>query len=201
MNEIRLLGSVAVLPKVSHSTHGITMYEAYVSTRRLSGYEDIVKCIVPEHLVEEFYADRVGVIGEIRTRRVEECGKNRLDIYVQVKATFDCHKDMDFNLVKLRGIVSDRQTTFRYTPLGRTISDVFVLSERLKENKIDYIPCIAWGFLAFDSLTLEPGDKVIISGRLQSRNYTKQYNDGTSEDRVAYEVSINTLAKEVNNNG
>lgn len=201
MNEIRLLGNVVGVPKVSHVTHGITMYEAYISTKRLSGYEDVAKCMVPEYLIEEFYADRVGVIGEIRTRRAEECGKNRLDIYVQVKTTFDCHKDRDFNFVNIEGFVSSKPTTLRQTPLGKIISDAFILSERKEEKKIDYIPCIVWGDLAFDSWALEPGAKVIIAGRLQSRNYTKQYDDGTSEERVAYEVSVNTFVKEERNEG
>lgn len=196
MNEIRLLGNVVGVPKVSHVTHGITMYEVYISTKRLSGYEDVAKCMVPEYLIEEFYTDMVGVIGEIRTRREEEPGKNRLDIYVQVKATFGCHKDRDFNFVNLEGFVSSKPTTLRQTPLGRIISDAFILSERKEEKKIDYIPCIVWGDLAIDSWALEPGAKVTIAGRLQSRNYTKQYNDGTSEERVAYEVSVNTLVKE-----
>ena len=37
------------------------------------------------------------------------------------------------------------------------------------------------------------GTEVKIIGRVQSRNYEKKYEDGTVEQRVAYEVSVANL--------
>ena len=40
---------------------------------------------------------------------------------------------------------------------------------------------------------MEVGTEVKITGRVQSRNYEKKYEDGTVEQRVAYEVSVGSL--------
>ena len=40
---------------------------------------------------------------------------------------------------------------------------------------------------------LEVGAQVKVVGRVQSRNYEKKYEDGTVQNRVAYEVSIGSL--------
>ena len=37
------------------------------------------------------------------------------------------------------------------------------------------------------------GTEVKITGRVQSRTYEKKYEDGTIEQRVAYEVSVGNL--------
>ena len=37
---------------------------------------------------------------------------------------------------------------------------------------------------------MKVGDKVSIFGRIQSRNYEKHYEDGSIEQKTAYEISI-----------
>ena len=39
------------------------------------------------------------------------------------------------------------------------------------------------------------GDKVAVSGRIQSRTYQKVLPDGSTEERVAYEVSVSQLER------
>ena len=75
---------------------------------------------------------------------------------------------------------------------GREIADILLAVNRAY-NKSDYIPCIAWGRNARFSQNLEVGTKVKVVGRVQSREYEKIYEDGTSEVKVAYEVSIGSL--------
>ena len=67
-------------------------------------------------------------------------------------------------------------------------------------NKSDYIPCIAWGRNARFCQNVEVGTRVKIVGRVQSRIYEKKHEDGTVEERVAYEVSIGSM-EIVNENG
>ena len=57
-------------------------------------------------------------------------------------------------------------------------------------NKSDYIPCIAWGRNAVYSATLDVGNRIAISGRLQSRQYKKRQDDGQVMIKTAYEVSV-----------
>ena len=40
---------------------------------------------------------------------------------------------------------------------------------------------------------MEVGTEVKVIGRVQSRTYEKKFEDGTVEQRVAYEVSISNL--------
>ena len=40
---------------------------------------------------------------------------------------------------------------------------------------------------------MEVGTEVKITGRVQSRSYEKKHEDGTVENRVAYEVSIASM--------
>ena len=77
-------------------------------------------------------------------------------------------------------------------PFGREIADLLLAVNRAY-NKSDYIPTIAWGRNARFCQNLEVGTQVKIVGRVQSRIYEKKYEDGTVEQKVAYEVSICSL--------
>jgi single-stranded DNA-binding protein len=57
-------------------------------------------------------------------------------------------------------------------------------------NKSDYIPCIAWGRNAGYAQQLDVGTKLLMEGRMQSREYKKKLEDGTTEARRAFEVSV-----------
>ena len=100
-------------------------------------------------------------------------------------------KDETTNEVVLIGFVC-KKPIYRQTPFGREIADLLLAVNRAY-NKSDYIPTIAWGRNARFCQNLEVGAQVKIIGRVQSRQYEKKYEDGTSEMKVAYEVSICSL--------
>ena len=75
---------------------------------------------------------------------------------------------------------------------GREIADILLAVNRAY-GKSDYIPSIAWGRTARFCQNLPTGTEVKIIGRVQSRKYEKKHEDGTIENRVAYEVSISSL--------
>ena len=100
-------------------------------------------------------------------------------------------KESITNEVVLIGFIC-KKPIYRQTPFGREIADILLAVNRAY-NKSDYIPCIAWGRNARFSQNLEVGTKVKVVGRVQSREYEKKYEDGTSEVKVAYEVSIGSL--------
>lgn len=77
----------------------------------------------------------------------------------------------------------------RTSPLGRDICDMMVAVNRMY-NKSDYIPCIAWGRNAGYGEQLAVGTRLLLEGRLQSREYKKKLEDGIVETRKAFEVSI-----------
>lgn len=76
-------------------------------------------------------------------------------------------------------------------PSGTALCSFTIACERPKkkdaETVTDFIPCIAWAKTAeFMQKYFHKGDMIIISGRLQSRQYEGQ--DG--KNHLAYEVSI-----------
>ena len=83
---------------------------------------------------------------------------------------------------------------------GREIADILLAVNRAY-GKSDYIPSIAWGRTARFCQNLPTGTEVKIIGRVQSRKYEKKHEDGTIENRVAYEVSVSkfSLVENVDN--
>ncbi len=98
---------------------------------------------------------------------------------------------MDDNKVILDGYIC-KPTIYRQTPSGRKITDM-ILAVNSEVDASDFIPCIAWGRNAMYIADVPVGTHMKIKGRIQSRKYHKKKEDGTFEERTAYEVSIATL--------
>ena len=81
---------------------------------------------------------------------------------------------------------------YRKTPLGREICDLLVAVNR-PYGKSDYIPAIVWGRTAAQAGRLDVGAHVQVWGRVQSREYTKHFNETESVIYTAYELSISKL--------
>jgi single-stranded DNA-binding protein len=82
---------------------------------------------------------------------------------------------------------------YRTTPFNREIADLLIAVNR-SYNKSDYIPCIAWGRNARFVKNLEVGEKIAVSGRIQSREYQKKISETETVTMTAYEVSISKLS-------
>jgi single-stranded DNA-binding protein len=68
-----------------------------------------------------------------------------------------------------------------------------ILAINRRYGRADYLPCIAWGSLAYRCGSMAVGDRLALEGRLQSRIYTKDV-DGRPQERTAFEVSVMSLA-------
>ena len=95
------------------------------------------------------------------------------------------------NQIYLDGYIC-KEPVYRKTPLGREIADLLVAVNR-PYGKSDYIPCIAWGRNARYASGFGVGTRILIWGRVQSREYTKKVSETECEKRVAYEVSVSKL--------
>ena len=191
MNKIVLAGLVTEEPTFSHEVHGEKFYRFYLSSSRQSGNCDVLMCTVPEIIKNGINeGNMVKVFGEIRTRNVHEDDKNHLEVTVFVKEVL--LYDEDENNVELYGFIC-KEPTYRVTPFGRQITDLIVASNRERNYKSDYIPCIAWGRNAIRTSEFNVGTRVKVSGRLQSREYNKRLGDETYEERTAYELSASMI--------
>lgn len=205
-NYLTLVGKVTGEKKFSHEIYGERFYVFNLEIERLSGNADIIPITVSERLVtDEMLAQGKNLLvkGQFRSYNSYENEKNRLILTVFAKDVVEVEepeqqeenemvkKDMVTNEVVLIGYIC-KKPIYRQTPFGREIADVLLAVNRAY-NKSDYIPTIAWGRNARFCQNLEVGAQVKIIGRVQSRQYEKKYEDGTSEMKVAYEVSICSL--------
>ena len=205
-NYLTLVGKVTGEKKFSHEIYGERFYVFNLEIERLSGNADIIPITVSERLVTDemlTQGKNLLVKGQFRSYNSYDNEKNRLILTVFAKDVVELEetnqeeenemtkKDMVTNEVVLIGFIC-KKPIYRQTPFGREIADILLAVNRAY-NKSDYIPTIAWGRNARFCQNLEVGTKVKIVGRVQSRMYEKKYEDGTVENRVAYEVSIGSL--------
>ena len=215
-NYLTLVGKVTGEKRFSHEIYGEKFYTFDLEVARLSGAADIIPITVSERIITDemlMQGKQLLVKGQFRSYNSFENEKNRLILTVfakdvqkleeteqehkldengnEVIANDFARKDIVTNEVVLIGYIC-KKPIYRQTPFGREIADILLAVNRAY-NKSDYIPSIAWGRNARFCQNLEVGTEVKIVGRIQSRNYEKKYEDGTVENKVAYEVSIGSL--------
>ena len=205
-NQLVLVGKVTSDKRLSHEIYGEKFYIFNLSIPRLSGNADIIPITISERLItDEMLSEgrKLLIKGQFRSYNSYENERNKLILTVFAKDVEELEeveeqeendivrKDETTNEVVLIGFVC-KKPIYRQTPFGREIADLLLAVNRAY-NKSDYIPTIAWGRNARFCQNLEVGAQVKIIGRVQSRQYEKKYEDGTSEMKVAYEVSICSL--------
>ncbi len=196
-NIVELGGKIASEFEFSHELFEEKFYKFYIETRRLSDYYDKLPIIVSERLIDinEFkVGDIVYVSGQFRSYNQPTNAKSKLVLSIFAK---NIEKKDDESILTLNdatfiGYIC-KEPIYRKTPLGREIADVLIAVNRTYK-KSDYIPCILWGRNAKFCEKIDVGTMVKLNGRIQSRTYEKKQEDGTSLQKVAYEVSIAKLS-------
>ena len=205
-NYLTLVGKVTGEKKISHEIYGEKFYIFNISIPRLSGNNDIIPITISERLLKEDTltdGKMIMIKGQFRSYNSYQNERNRLILTVFAKDLLEIEeneieeeneivkKDITSNEVVLAGYIC-KKPIYRQTPFGREISDILLAVNRAY-NKSDYIPCIAWGRNARFCQEIQVGSQVKVIGRVQSRTYEKKFEDGTVEQRVAYEVSVGSL--------
>lgn len=204
-NYLTLVGRVTGEKKFSHEIYGERFFIFSLSIPRLSGNADNIPITVSERLItDEMLQEgtKLLVKGQFRSYNSYENGRNKLILTVFAKDVIKVeeNEEEDSDIVKKDSITNEvvlvgficKKPIYRQTPFGREIADILLAVNRAY-NKSDYIPCIAWGRNARFCQNLEVATKVKVVGRVQSREYEKKYENGTSEVKVAYEVSVGSL--------
>ena len=187
-NQVILRGSLSSLPQFSNENHGIRFYRFFLDVPRLSGTVDTLPVIAQEDVLNSMDlsdGEMLTVTGQVRSHNIRIDGKRMLLIFVFAEVIL-CEDGQPLNEVTLSGPIC-REPTYRRTPLGREICDVMLAVPRAF-RRADYLPCILWGRTAQECAQYHTRDVLHITGRLQSRVYTKVTDSG-SEERTAYEIS------------
>ena len=196
-NYIMLVGKITSEKKFSHEIYGESFFNFDLEIPRLSGISDIIPITISERLIANFdlsLGKQVVIEGQFRSYNTYEDSKSRLILTVFVKEIREKGEDEEIkvpNEVQLVGHIC-RKPIYRKTPFGREIADILVAVNRAY-NKSAYIPCITWGRNARFCENMQIGTELRLVGRVQSRPYEKKHEDGTVEQRTAYEVSISSL--------
>ena len=189
INHIRLCGTLDSAPVFSHENHGRQFYSFFLAVERLSGTVDRLRILADLKLLDESdcaWGERVLVTGQVRSHnQVTETGRH---LIISVLAdTLELSDEEPDDRVTVTGTLC-RDPVYRRTPLGREICDGMLAVNR-SYHRTDYLPCIFWGRTAKEVALCSTGARLSLTGRLQSRVYTKVLPDGTASERTAYEVS------------
>ena len=194
-NKVYIMGEIVSDATFSHEVYGEGFYEFFVRVMRLSGQADVLPVTVSERLIEGGELKKgksLCAVGQFRSYNKIENGKSRLMLTVFLRELIEEVPNKNPNSILLSGYIC-KPPIYRTTPFNREIADVLVAVNRAY-NKSDYIPCIAWGRNARFVRTLAVGDRVAVSGRIQSREYQKKFSETDVKTMTAYEVSVSKLA-------
>ena len=186
----RLEGELAL----SHEVMNEPFYTGTLAVRRLSGAVDHLPVTIPGKLMGLLPEDRsrhLLMSGQVRSYNKVVEGAGRLMVTLFVQGIADARDSDTLNRVSLTGALC-KPPIYRSTPFGREICDMMLAVNRAF-GKSDYIPCIAWGRNAQYAARFNVGDRLRLTGRLQSREYQKLLDNGEYLVRSAYEVSCFTL--------
>lgn len=192
INQARLCGIMDSAPSFSHENHGRRFYRFVLAVERLSGTVDRLNVLTDWELLDAADlcpGEWVAVTGQVRSyNEVTPTGRHlRISVYAE---DLDGLCERADNRIELTGVLC-KDPVYRRTPLGREICDVMLAVNR-PYHRTDYVPCIFWGRTARTVALCSVGDRLHLTGRLQSREYVKTLADGTTTRRTAFEVSAIT---------
>lgn len=187
-NQVEIIGTIEEECKFDHEIYGEKFYRTRTIVERLSGVKDYVPVIISERVIEINKLQpgvQVKIAGQFRSHNEND---RRLLVFVFV----DMIEILSYsvapkNVIFLDGYVCRKPTFREKVASDRKISYILLAVNR-RYGKSDYIPCIAWGRNAISSKNCAVGDRIKISGRIQSREYLK-----LDEIKEVYEVSINSI--------
>lgn len=193
-NRIIAAGRLEGAPVLSHEVMNEPFYTGTLAVRRLSGAVDRLPVTLPGKLlacVPAAEGQLLTVSGQVRSYNKVVDGAGRLMVTLFVQSLSEARESDTLNKVTLVGALC-KPPIYRSTPFGREICDMMLAVNRAF-GKSDYIPCIAWGRNAQYAASFGVGEKICLTGRLQSREYQKLMDNGEYITRSAYEVSAFTL--------
>lgn len=192
-NLAHVSGTITEEPRFSHNILGEGFYDLKLSVPRLSSEYDTIPVTISERLIDNLKSgDNLSIDGQFRSYNKLEDGRSKLILTLFAKELVDDEARTSTNTINLVGYLC-KPPVYRTTPFGREICDCLVAVNRAY-NKSDYIPCIAWGRNARFVKNLAVGEKIALTGRIQSRDYQKKLEDGSEEVRTAYEISISSIS-------
>lgn len=199
MNNIRLKGVLRDIQD-SHSINDIEFSRAHLIVNREDGKEDVLNIRFKKFSNPYVEDQEVSFSGNLRSYSARlDSGKNKVELYV---FTYFDQPDLDetdhehINFLELDGRICKidklRVTKTKKKNIHFILANNLIVSDGAKKLN-SYLPCIAWGDLAEELSKLSVNSKIMLKGKLHSREYKKVLPDGSFEFRVAHEVEIDSF--------
>lgn len=209
-NKALIVGRLRSKFKYSYTTREKERFcQASVSVLRKSGERDTITVIAPEKLVKNWieqpirgkYIKAIGAFCSHLHKLEQEGKKNWLQLFLLAEEVeiYDEKPAYEFNnCVFLEGRVN-KPPFFKKSTFDRNITELFITVRRDDNRRLDYIPCITWGDLAYEAKKVQVGDTITIKGRIQSRQYfdNSRENPDIGVYREVHEVSVFEIVKVV----
>lgn len=201
-NYIYLKGIVQDI-EYSHTVGDIVFNKANLIVKRHDGKEDILTIKYKQFSADIKEHKEVELVGNIRSFSQQIDGRNKVEVYVFTyfdDVEEDCEEP---NVATVEGRIC-KKDEIRVTSKGKQYIH-FILANNIivdgKQKLNSYIPCVAWGKTAQDiDKMYNVNDLVEIDGQLHSREYTKKYDNGEIEIRVAHEFATMSICKKDDRN-
>ena len=200
-NQVTIIGEVVSAFTYNHEIYGEGFYMMDLRVERLSNSHDVIPVMISERLIDvtkDYRGKYMEVQGQFRSYNRHDERRNKLVLSVFAREANFIELDEEnmpesnkTNSIYLDGYIC-KEPIYRKTPLGREIADLLLAVNR-PYGKSDYIPCICWGRNARYAGNFKVGERVLVWGRIQSREYMKRIDEENVEKRVAYEVSVSKL--------
>lgn len=196
-NLAMISGEIVKGIEYSHEIFGERFYTTEIHVTRSSGTVDRIPVMISDRMTNITHmniGDILCVEGQFRSFNRHDGEKNRLELFLfamELKFLGKIDDKIKNNQIFLDGYIC-KEPVYRKTPLGREITDVLLAVNR-SYNKSDYIPCIFWGRNARCVAGMNVGTRLKITGRIQSREYSKRISENEYETKTAYEASISKL--------
>ena len=185
-NVAKLVGKITFAKKV-WAFEDRVIYEGYLQVCRDSGYIDLIPILFDKDIAVDSF---VQITGQFRSRDIpKEDGTLKVQLYVYVRDITVIEDDCAYsNHIVMSGYIC-KKPILRTTPTGKQITDLLVACNYSKD-KTAYIPVIVWGREARKAGKYSVGTPIQLDGRIQSRKYTKNINNGEEiKEFIAYELS------------
>ena len=204
-NRVTMVGKVDKEFYFSHECYGEGFYRTNLLVDRLNEVQDRIPIIVSDRLLDMdncYAGSHIELMGEFRSytsgeEEGREPKKRKLSVFaheIRLLEGEDAKNTEDEDTIYIEGYLT-RPPVYRVTPLGREITELILMVPR-NYGKSDYIPCICWGRNARFGARFRPGEKVTVTGRIQSRDYFKQIDDKTKKRMTTCEVSVTRIRRE-----
>lgn len=184
-NETVLIGTISDVPTFSHTAIS-DFYNGIIEVKRQSGVVDEIPYIISRELKKlGFFLPgcRVCLKGQFRSYDEKRQKKHKVFLLVSEAAVT---LEGDMNSTTLEGYVCTK-------PYYKEVNGIpiaeFMLVNNQKCGKEFFLPCIAWYENARMVKKMQLGTKILLFGRIQSRIYRKQTDEGAIYKK-AIELSI-----------